>query len=92
MAAAVLDGDAVFAGSMSGGFIFGDFFPAYDGVLTTGMIARMLGKAGLTLGEVVAGLPEFHKAELTVQCPVDRKGAVMRAVTERASRHGRGSG
>ncbi len=85
LAAAVLNGDAVFAGSMSGGFIFGDFFPAYDGVLATGMIARMLGKAGLTLGEVVAGLPDFHKAEFTVQCPVDRKGAVMRAVTERAS-------
>ena len=85
LAAAVLGGEAVFAASMSGGFIFGDFFPAYDGVLTTGMVARMLGKAGVTLSSVVEGLPEFHKAERTVLCPVDRKGAVMRAVTERAS-------
>ena len=85
LAASVLEGQAVFAGSMSGGFIFGDFFPAYDGVLTIGMVARMLAKTGLTLAQVVEQLPDFHKAEHTVLCPVDRKGAVMRAVTERAS-------
>ena len=85
LAQAVLSKEAVFAGSMSGGFIFGDFFPAYDGVLTTGMLARMLGKTGLTLSEIVAALPAFHKTEVTLMCPVARKGAVMRAVTERAS-------
>lgn len=85
LAAAVLDGRAVFAGSETGGFIFGDFFPAYDGVLSIGMVVRMLAKLGLTLDELVAGLPEFHKAVLAVRCPADRKGAVMRAVTERAS-------
>ncbi|NTU70853.1 MAG: NTP transferase domain-containing protein [Coriobacteriia bacterium] len=85
LAAAVLEGDAAFAGSMSGGFIFGDFFPAYDGVLATGMVSRMLAKTGMSLADVVASLPEFHKAEQTVLCPVDRKGTVMRIVTERAS-------
>ncbi len=85
LATAVLGGEAAFAGAMSGGFIFGDFFPAYDGVLTTGMVARMLGKTGLSLSEVVAGLPDFHKTEVTLLCPASRKGAVMRAVTEHAS-------
>ena len=85
LAAAVLDGRAVFAGSESGGFIFGDFFPAYDGVLSTGMAVRMLAKLDLTLEELIAQLPEFHKSALTVRCPADRKGAVMRAVTERAA-------
>lgn len=85
LAATILSGDAVFAGAMSGGFIFGDFFPAYDGVLTTGMVARMLGKTGMTLTQIVDGLPEFHKSECTILCPVNRKGAVMRAMTERAS-------
>jgi len=85
LAEAVLDGRAVFAGSESGGFIFGDFFPAYDGVLSTGMAVRMLSKLGVSLEEVVDALPEFHKAELSVRCPADRKGAVMRAVTERAA-------
>jgi mannose-1-phosphate guanylyltransferase / phosphomannomutase len=85
LAQAVLDGRAVFAGSESGGFIFGDFFPAYDGVLSTGMAVRMLAKLGTTLDEVVEGLPAFHKVELVLRCPADRKGAVMRAVTERTS-------
>ncbi len=85
LAAAVLEGRARFAGSTSGGFIFGDFFPAYDGVLSTGMAARMLAKSGMTLAQVVAALPEFHKVEINVPCPAHRKGAVMRSVTERAA-------
>jgi mannose-1-phosphate guanylyltransferase/phosphomannomutase len=85
LAQAVLDGRAAFAGSESGGFIFGDFFPAYDGVLTTGMAVRMLAKLGVTLDDVVGALPVFHKVQLSVRCPAARKGAVMRAVTERAA-------
>jgi mannose-1-phosphate guanylyltransferase/phosphomannomutase len=85
LAQSVLDGRAVFAGSETGGFIFGDFFPAYDGILSTGMAVRMLAKLGVTLDEIVEGLPEFHKVHLTVRCPAARKGAVMRAVTERAA-------
>jgi mannose-1-phosphate guanylyltransferase/phosphomannomutase len=85
LAQAVLDGRALFAGSESGGFIFGDFFPAYDGVLSTGMAVRMLAKLETTLDEVVDSLAPFHKVQLSVRCPAHRKGAVMRAVTERAS-------
>jgi len=85
LAAAVLSGEAAFAGSMSGGFIFGDFFPAYDGVLSTGMLVRMLATTGQSLGAVAAGLPDFHKIEIHTLCPADRKGAVMRSVTERAA-------
>ena len=85
LAAAVLDGRAGFGASETGGFIFGDFFPAYDGVLSTVMAARMLGKAGMKLSELVSELPQFHKVQIQVRCPADRKGAVMRAVTERAA-------
>ncbi|NTW27803.1 MAG: NTP transferase domain-containing protein [Coriobacteriia bacterium] len=85
LAAAVLEGDAVFAGSTSGGFIFGDVFPAYDAVLTVGMMVRMLAKTGETLDDVVASLPTFHKLEATAPCPNARKGAVMRTVTERSA-------
>ena len=67
-----------------GGYIFGDFFPAFDGVLTVGMVSRMLDRVGESMDQVVAGLPEFHKSHATVFCPTDRKGAVMRAVTEAA--------
>lgn len=87
LAQSVLDRRAVFAGSQFGGFIFGDFFPAYDGVLAVGMIARMLDTAGITLEALVAELPDHHKTEISIFCPVDRKGSVMREVTEAAEGH-----
>jgi len=87
LAQAVLDGRAALAGSASGGFIFGDFFPAYDGVLSVGMLVRMLDTAGLSLADVVSGLPEYHLYEQAVFCPIDRKGAVMRVVTEASADH-----
>ena len=49
------------------------------------MVTRMLAKAELTLDDVVGGLPTCHKVEVVVRCPTARKGAVMRAVSERAS-------
>ncbi len=85
LAQAIVDGQAVFAGGAGGGFIFGDFFPAFDGVLTVGMLARMLKHLDTTLDAVVAGLPAYHLDETAVLCPADRKGAVMRAVTEAAA-------
>lgn len=84
LAQAVLDGKAAVAGGTSGGYIFGDFFPAYDGVFSMGMIARMLDKAGSDVMTLVADLPGFHKSYEAVFCPTERKGAVMRAVTERS--------
>ena len=48
------------------------------------MIARMLDRVGVTLDEVVEGLPAFHKAQVASSVRIDRKGAVMRAVTEAA--------
>jgi len=85
LAKAVLEGRAVFAGGTLGGFIFGDFFPAFDGVLTVGMLARMLAAQGTTMTQLVTHLPAFHKVHMDVFCPVDRKGAVMRTVTQAAS-------
>jgi mannose-1-phosphate guanylyltransferase/phosphomannomutase len=85
LAQAILDGEAAFGGSTNGGFIFGDFFPAFDGVLSTGMIVRMLARCECDLDALVETLPRFHKLEVSIFCPVERKGAVMRAVTEAAA-------
>ncbi len=84
LAQAVLDGRAAFAGSTTGGYIFGDFFPAFDGVLAAGMVVRMLESVHMTLDQVVDGLPPFHKIQQSVFCPTGRKGAVMRAVADAA--------
>ena len=74
-----------FGGSTTGGYIYADFIPAYDGVLSLGMAVRMLDALGVTLDDVVATLPPFFKREVPVFCPIERKGAVMRAVTEAAA-------
>lgn len=84
LAQSVLDGRAAFAGSPKGGFIFGEFFPAFDGVMTMGMLSRMLVALDTDLDTVVLDLPEFHKTSLGIFSPNDRKGAVMRAITERS--------
>jgi mannose-1-phosphate guanylyltransferase/phosphomannomutase len=76
------DGQVGFAGSTTGGYIFADFVPAYDAVLSLGMIVRMLCAAGLSMDELVSELPPFFKREAPIFCLVERKGAVMRAVTE----------
>ncbi len=84
--AALALSDAVgFAGSTTGGYIFADFIAAYDGILSLGMIVRMLDCLDTTMDDVVADLPPFYKRELPVFCPIERKGAVMRAVTEAAA-------
>ncbi len=85
LAALALDQTVGFAGSTTGGYIFADFIPAYDAVLSLGMIVRMLDALGITMDDVVGELPPFFKRELPIFCPIERKGAVMRAVTEAAA-------
>jgi len=74
-----------FAGSTTGGYIFPEFLASYDGVMAMGMLARMLATDGRSLDTVVEELPKFHMVQLDVPCGNDRKGAVMRAVTEYSS-------
>jgi len=78
-------GDVGFAGTTIGGFMFSDFLAAYDAVMTLGMVTQMLSETGESLDDVVAGLPASHKVHEDVFCPIDRKGAVMRAVTQAAA-------
>ena len=80
--AAVHD-NVVFAGSVGGGFVFPDFLPAYDGVASLGKLLELLAPVEQPLSELVAGLPESTVVHREVRCPWDRKGTVMRVLTER---------
>jgi len=77
---AALRDDVGFAGDRQGGFIYPQFLAAFDAVMTTGAIARLLSETGRRLEDVVAGLPEFHLVEASMACPSNLKGAVMREV------------
>jgi len=82
LAAGVLRHEVGFAGSTAGGYMFSDFLASYDAVMAFGTLARMLATVDQSLDQVVDGLPEFHKHHGAVFCPIHRKGAVMRVVTE----------
>ena len=79
------EGIVGFAGSPEGGYMFPRFLAAYDGVASLAMVTSILARSGVSLDEVVDGLPAFHKGQTSVFCPADRKGAVMRAVSEASS-------
>ncbi|MDA3935662.1 MAG: sugar phosphate nucleotidyltransferase [Actinomycetota bacterium] len=76
------EGDVGFAGSGTGGYIFPSFLSSYDGVMAMTMIARMIDTLDVDLDSVVDSLPRFFKCVEDVFCPIERKGAVMRAITE----------
>jgi mannose-1-phosphate guanylyltransferase/phosphomannomutase len=80
LSSASLRPDVGFAGSRRGGFVFPRFLAAYDAVMSMGMLLRMLDQQNTTLDEVVAQLPAFHLRHQVVNCPFDRKGAVMRTM------------
>lgn len=82
LAQSVIEGRAVVGGGTFGGYIFGDFFPGFDGVLSVGMITSMLDISDASLPELISQLPVYHKRHSSIFCPVNRKGAVMREVTE----------
>jgi mannose-1-phosphate guanylyltransferase / phosphomannomutase len=81
-AAAAANPDIGFAASQTGGFVFPAFLSTYDAIMSIGMITRLLLDAGLTLDDVIADLPPFYLREASLFCPYDKKGLVMRGVSE----------
>jgi mannose-1-phosphate guanylyltransferase/phosphomannomutase len=80
--AASRDG-VVFAGSASGGFVFPDILPGYDGVASLCKLLELLAPLERPLSELVAEVPRPAVRHLELRCPYNRKGAVMRILTER---------
>jgi mannose-1-phosphate guanylyltransferase / phosphomannomutase len=75
--------DVVFAGSASGGFVFPEFVPGYDGVASLCKLLELLAPIERPLSELVAELPVPRVVHRELRCPWGRKGAVMRVLTER---------
>ncbi len=80
--AAARDG-VVFAGSATGGFVFPDFVPGYDGVASLCKLLELLAPVDRPLSELVDELPRPHVVHRTLRCPWALKGTVMRVLTER---------
>ena len=77
-------GGIAFAASGGGGYLWPDFLPAADAVVTMAKVLDLMASTGRKLSSVVAGLPSVHVAHETVSTPWERKGTVMRTTMEQA--------
>jgi mannose-1-phosphate guanylyltransferase / phosphomannomutase len=73
----------VFAGALSGGYVFPDFLPAYDAVASLCKLLELLAQESRPLSELVAELPESTLVHRQLPCPWGLKGLVMRVLAER---------
>ena len=83
LSAASEEPGVVFAGAEGGGYIFPEFLPAYDAVMSLAKLLELLARTGTSLEDVVDGLPETHVVRKDVATPWEAKGAVMRRLVER---------
>jgi mannose-1-phosphate guanylyltransferase/phosphomannomutase len=71
-----------FAGDTSGGFIFPGFHPAPDAMFAFAKILEMLALQETSIAQIRKSLPTTHVAHVTIRCPWEVKGKVMRVLTE----------
>lgn len=69
------------AGDTSGGFIFPEFHPAFDGLFSFAKLLELLAVQETSLSEVRGMLPPYFMAAETVSCPWEVKGRIMRVLT-----------
>jgi mannose-1-phosphate guanylyltransferase/phosphomannomutase len=73
----------VFAGALSGGYVFPEFLPAYDGVASLCKLLELLAPAKRPVSELVGELPVSTLVHRQLPCPWALKGLVMRVLSER---------
>lgn len=68
--------------SGGGDFLFPAWLPAMDGMMAVVKLLELLAAHQTTLSEVIRGLPNFFVAQRRVHCAWERKGAVLRVLSE----------
>lgn len=82
MEAAGREPDLCFAGDDEGGFIFPEFQPVFDAMVSLGRLLEFLARTGRPLSDIRSDLTPVHKRRMSVLCPWEHKGAVMRRLHE----------
>ena len=73
----------VFAGALSGGYVFPEFLPAYDAVASLCNLLELLAPVGRPVSELVGELPVPTLVHRQLPCPWALKGLIMRVLSER---------
>jgi mannose-1-phosphate guanylyltransferase/phosphomannomutase len=82
MMEATRDESVKFVGGVWGGFIFSDFLFASDGMYSIGKILEMLAKTGYTVEQLDEMLPRRFQHIISIDCPWEQKGKVIRRALE----------
>jgi mannose-1-phosphate guanylyltransferase/phosphomannomutase len=82
---AASSGGVTFAADQSGGFIFPGHLPSFDAAAALVEIIDLLGRQGVTLADVVQGIPALPILHTEVETPFEQKGLVMRTLMEQFS-------
>ena len=73
---------AVFVGEQSGGYMFPDFQPNFDGMYAVAKILEMLAKHGARLHKLMREIPPSIMVKERVSCSFENKGMIMRRLAE----------
>jgi mannose-1-phosphate guanylyltransferase/phosphomannomutase len=71
-----------FAGDVQGRFIVPQFQPAADAIAGLAWLLEMMARQGISLGELAERVPSFSLNHQAVPCPGERKGEIMRLLSE----------
>lgn len=74
--------DIIFAGSVTGDYIFPKFLPAQDALMSMGKVLELLAVSGKSLSQLVAEIPDTTLVRQSKNCPWSLKGLVMREISE----------
>ena len=73
-----------FVASMDGSFGFPKFQPHFDGLFAAAKTMELAARAGLSLDQAFAKLPQHAYLHLQLPCPWESKGRLMRRMSEDA--------
>jgi mannose-1-phosphate guanylyltransferase/phosphomannomutase len=74
--------DILFVGEGSGGFIFPDFQPVYDGIYAVAKILEMLAIEGRCMHDLLREIPPSIMIKERISCSWEQKGMIMRKLAE----------
>lgn len=76
-----------FVASRRGGYIFPEFQPAFDAMLSITKILELMALTGSKLGGISSEIPKSRMVKRNIPCPWSKKGLVLRTLMEQTKDH-----
>ncbi len=76
--------DYYFFGNLEGNYLFTDISFSFDGMYSSIKIVEMLSKLKKKISDIQKLIPPYYFEHITIGCPINLKGKMMRKFTEEA--------